>query len=389
MSEKEEVKVEEEKVEEEEKRVDEEEKVEAGKEEREEVAATNKNMLEEVSFNQTTKELREEIADVKKTLNVIIVSLQTANDKITRISEAIATSASNIGDSNIKDSNNNKNNVKRGNNYSSSKSSRKSSFSSDESSGESDGNSNANCSGISRKRRRKRRQKSGENDLRGKNVFDSNPKNFISQNSGDSNNTDNSNNQTNTNFCNSNEKIKDLEKQCAVLQLQIQSWDKHLHAVDLQSTETSYELQLQERKKNNLILFGLHENEQDDIHHLKTLFSNLGADIDVNNTQIYRTGSSLEKCRPLIVKLRNQEEKAEILFKAKSLKNNQNFQGVSITHDLTKRQCQAEKVREMDLRREAEEKNCHLSENEKSDKVWKVVGGRGTRRVVLRDRVMQ
>ena len=73
------------------------------------------------------------------------------------------------------------------------------------------------------------------------------------------------------------------------------------------------------------------------------------------------------------------------MFKAKSLKNNQNFQGVSITHDLTKRQCQAEKVREMDLRREAEEKNCHLSENEKSDKVWKVVGGRGTRRVVLRD----
>ena len=92
------------------------------------------------------------------------------------------------------------------------------------------------------------------------------------------------------------EKNGPMDKQFAVLQLQIQSWDKHLHAVDLQSTETSYELQLQERKKNNLILFGLHENEQDDIHHLKTLFSNLGADIDVNNTQVYRTGSSLEKC---------------------------------------------------------------------------------------------
>ena len=229
---------------------------------------------------------------------------------------------------------------------------------------------------------------SGRNDLSGKNIFDGNTKNFISKNSRDNNNIDNSHNQTDTNFHNANEKIKDLEEQCAVLQLQIQSWEKNLHAVDHQSTETSYELQLQERKKNNLILFGLQETERDDIHHLKALFCNLGAVIDVDNTQIYRTGSSLEKCRPLIVKLRNQEEKAEILFKAKNLKNNKNWQGVSITHDLTKRQCQAEKVREMDLRKEAEERNSHLS-NEKSGKVWKVVGGRGTRRVVLRDRVMQ
>ena len=167
--------------------------------------------LEGVSFNQMTKELHKEIADVKKTLNDIIVSLQSANDKITRISEAIATSASNIGDSNME----NGNNIKRGKNNSSSKSSRKSSFSSDESSGESDGNS--------RKRRRKRRQMSGKNDLRGKNVFDSNTKNFISKNSRDNNNIDNSHNQTDTNFHNANEKIKDLEEQCAVLQLQIQS----------------------------------------------------------------------------------------------------------------------------------------------------------------------
>ena len=92
----------------------------------------------------------------------------------------------------------------------------------------------------------------------------------------------------------------------------------------------------------------------------------------------------MEKCRPLIVKLKNQEEKAEILFKAKRLKNNQNWRGVSITHDLTKQQCQAEKVEEMELQRKAAEKNCHLLE--KCTKVWKVVGGRGTRRLALRDK---
>ena len=147
-----------------------------------------------------------------------------------------------------------------------------------------------------------------------------------------------------------------------------------------------YELQLQERKKNNLIVFGLKENEQEDVHQLKALFSNLGADTDVDNAQFFRIGRSLEKCRPLIVKLRNQEEKAEILFKAKGLKNNQNWEGVSITHDLTKQQCLVERVKEMELRKEAEDKNGCLLEDEKLAKVWRVVGGRGTRRVVLRDK---
>ena len=94
----------------------------------------------------------------------------------------------------------------------------------------------------------------------------------------------------------------------------------------------------------------------------------------------------MEKCRPLIVKLRNQEEKAEILFKAKRLKNNQNWEGVSITHDLTKQQCQEEKIVELELKRKAEEMNCQLLENEKFEKFWKVVGGRGTRRLVLRNK---
>ena len=72
--------------------------------------------------------------------------------------------------------------------------------------------------------------------------------------------------------------------------------------------------------------------------------------------------------------------------KAKGLKNNQNWEGVSITHDLTKQQCLAERVKEMELRKEAEEKNGRLLEDEKPAKVWRVVGGRGTRRVVLRDK---
>ena len=85
------------------------------------------------------------------------------------------------------------------------------------------------------------------------------------------------------------------------------------------------------------------------------ILSSLGVEINVDNTQFFWTGRSLEKPRPLIVKLRNQEEKAEILFKAKRLKNNQDWPGVSITHDLTKQQCHAEKVEETQRRRPHQE----------------------------------
>ena len=190
--------------------------------------------------------------------------------------------------------------------------------------------------------------------------------------------TDNSNKQTDTHLQDLNKKIKDLENQ-------IQSLKAMSHTADLQDV-TSYEQQLQERKKNNLVVFGLREDKRDDVSQLRLLLSSLGADIDVDNTQFFWTGRSLEKCRPLIVKLRNQEEKADILFKAKRLKNNQNWQGVSITHDLTKQQCQEEKIVELELKRKAEEMNCQLLENEKFEKFWKVVGGRGTRRLVLRNK---
>ena len=150
---------------------------------------------------------------------------------------------------------------------------------------------------------------------------------------------------------------------------------------DGQSEESPYELQLRERKKNNLIVFGLSEDESNDLHHLKALFSNLGAGVNVDDTQYFRTGRKTGKCRPLVVKLKNPEEKAEVLFKAKGLKNNRVWKGIAITHDLTKEQCQVEKVREAELWREAKEKNCHLLCDDKS--VWRVVGGRGTRRVIL------
>lgn len=86
-----------------------------------------------------------------------------------------------------------------------------------------------------------------------------------------------------------------------------------------------------------------------------------------------------------MLKLKCSEAKSKIMFVAKGLKYNKKWIGVSITHDLTKLQCQNEEVKEMELRMMAEEKNSHLSVLEKSKKIWKVVGGRGTRGLALID----
>ena len=119
----------------------------------------------------------------------------------------------------------------------------------------------------------------------------------------------------------------------------------------------------------------------DEKKQVEDLLSDLGVDISLADDQIFRVGKNMCKCRPLIVKLNMPEIKSKIMFLAKNLKNNVKWKGVSITHDLTKLQCQEEKLREIELRRRANEKNCHSLDK---GMIWKVVGGRGARHLALR-----
>ena len=211
-----------------------------------------------------------------------------------------------------------------------------------------------------------------------------------------SNNSNNSNNNSNNYKIETDDqleslrnKVKNLEKRSEMWESKFQSSQGASNAPDFtQPATTPYELQLQKRKKNNLIIFGLKENDQDanqsDKNELQSLVADLESTVSLDETQFFRVGRNLGRCRPLVLKLKNECEKAEILFLAKSLKNKRKWQGVSITHDLTKLQCQEEKAREVELRSIAEERNRSLPEGGKS-KEWKVVGGRGTRRLMLRD----
>ena len=116
---------------------------------------------------------------------------------------------------------------------------------------------------------------------------------------------------------------------------------------------------------------------------VKSIFHDLGVNYEVNDHHVnFRVGnSSNEKARPMVVKLGHASAKYEILKNAKKLKGMASWMGVSITHDLTKNEYFEEKVREQNLRHYAEKMNQNLSIVDKQSKIWKVVGGRGDRRV--------
>ena len=66
---------------------------------------------------------------------------------------------------------------------------------------------------------------------------------------------------------------------------------------------------------------------------------------------------------------------------ARNQRGMESWTGVTIAHDLTKMEYQEERIQESNLRKKIEELNQNLSVEEKRQKIWKIVGGRGCRRI--------
>ena len=140
---------------------------------------------------------------------------------------------------------------------------------------------------------------------------------------------------------------------------------------------------LRERKKNNIIIFGQRETD-DDLAMIKLLAGDLDLDLDPATDILhhFRVGTSNSSTlRPLVVKFACSENKKAMLLKAKKLKGMEKWNGVVITHDMTKLECQLEKAWETKLRQDAERLNSSLTVIEKSVKFFKVIGGRRERRI--------
>ena len=104
------------------------------------------------------------------------------------------------------------------------------------------------------------------------------------------------------------------------------------------------ELALRQRKRNNIIIFGLPESlaEQTDatlLHgQICSLFRDLGISEPSNGLlSWFRVGKmDTGKPRPVVIRFDQPEIKTEILQKAKRLKGSCKWPSLVITHDLTK-----------------------------------------------------
>jgi hypothetical protein len=91
-----------------------------------------------------------------------------------------------------------------------------------------------------------------------------------------------------------------------------------------------------------------------------------------------RVGEKGEGPRPLIVGMRREWQKEDLLDSAKNLKNTQ-FADIVVIPDLTKEQ----RKEEAEMISEAEERNRNLTQEDRAKNLeWMVVGARGERRIV-------
>ena len=142
--------------------------------------------------------------------------------------------------------------------------------------------------------------------------------------------------------------------------------------------EICNELQQRENKQQNLVVFGLPESNGD-AEEIQQLISDIGALSTVNSS--FRVGKGTEgRARPLIIRFLSKHERNEVYSKLKNLKGQEKWNKISVSPDLTKMQCMEEKQLFDILSKQAKEKN---ETSDARDGLWKVIGRRGNKRLVL------
>jgi hypothetical protein len=97
----------------------------------------------------------------------------------------------------------------------------------------------------------------------------------------------------------------------------------------------------------------------------------------------YRTGiASANAKRPIIVQFQSAAHQEKALSNVKNLKGNVNYKTISLSPELTKKQRELTKEREISLKAEAVRRNASLSQDQ-NEGVW-VVWGRGEARRLVK-----
>jgi hypothetical protein len=154
--------------------------------------------------------------------------------------------------------------------------------------------------------------------------------------------------------------------------------------------ETAEELRERELRRKNVVMHrvgeagpevkSVDERRNWDMRSCSNIFNALQLNMNSEDAVkfVRRVGERGEGPRPLVVGLRREWQREELLDSAKQLKNTQ-FSDVVIVPDLTKEQRKAEAA----MFSEAEQRNKDLTEDDRAKNVeWMVVGARGEKRLV-------
>ena len=129
-------------------------------------------------------------------------------------------------------------------------------------------------------------------------------------------------------------------------EMEINEIKQSLSEIRLSKSEILDEMEDRDRRRDNIILFGLPESDEGTISerraHDETLvdevFGAIGCD-DVDIDAIFRLGRNVSgKVRPVKVTLRNRSSKVEIMRKSRDLRTKDKFKRVFISNDKTKMQ---------------------------------------------------
>jgi hypothetical protein len=149
------------------------------------------------------------------------------------------------------------------------------------------------------------------------------------------------------------------------------------------------EMQEREVRRMNLIIHGIEEQPERiknsrerlelDKNRCEQLLITIKARTRKDDLRFCRRiGEKGDGPRPMVIGLETEDEKRHILAKARNLQGSR-FQDISIVPDLTKKQ----RSNEARMKKEAEERNRDLTNEDKSKNLkWLVVGRRGEKRLI-------
>ena len=154
------------------------------------------------------------------------------------------------------------------------------------------------------------------------------------------------------------ERLAEVEKNLNLLQAE--SRPRKMEMESILSITSGIPLQpvpewvLRERKRNNIIIFGLREEDNDQAL-VKSLLNDLDIPYNVHSDTRghFRVGRlNSERPRPIVIKLIHANKKKEILMNTRNLRGIESWTGVTIAHNLTKIEYQEERIQESNLHKQ-------------------------------------